>query len=83
MYRYQEQRENIFTEEGIKMLQEIRLNINRLSNQLNSFTLENAIKGCTGNSWDMLACIDYLVETGEISEVAKSEITQYRTFIKT
>lgn len=44
---------------------------------------DKMMAGCTGESWDMLACIDRLVELGEIHEIPNtmSHAGQHRVFI--
>lgn len=46
--------------------------------------LEEMISGNTGESWLMLACVDRLVELGEIREVTEkgSCAGQHRIFVK-
>lgn len=65
-YCYQKERPNVFTEEGTKMLLKIRDHVNSLLKTSGAFKIGNAISCVTGDSWMMLACIDYLAEMGEI-----------------
>jgi hypothetical protein len=42
-----------------------------------------AISVVTGDSWTMLACLDYLVENGEIREITGSAVAgQNRVFVR-
>lgn len=82
MYKYEEMRPYIFTEEGVEMLQRIRENVNLMINLAGSVRLQEAIHGTIGDSWLMLACIDYMVEKGEIVPVGESVVTQHRVFVK-
>jgi len=75
MYNYLEERKNIFTEDGQIMFIEIRDNVKKLLNTSGAFKLEKAISNVSGNSWLMIACVDRLVELGEIKEVKYGECT--------
>lgn len=69
MYVYQNERPKLFTEDGVETLTKIRDNVKRLLREAGAFTMGSAIRVATGDSWVMLACVDYLVEKGEIREV--------------
>ncbi len=49
-----------------------------------AFTMGKVIIGCGGgDSWDMLACVDRLVELGEIREVTSGNVAgQDRVFVE-
>lgn len=85
MYNYEEQKKNIFTEEGQVMFLKIRDKVHALLTVAGAFTLGNAIhKVGGGSSWDMLACVDRLVELGEIREIPQGDVTgQDRIFVGT
>lgn len=83
MYKYEEQRQEIFTEHGQEMFLAIRDKSKQLLKQAGCFRMGNVISGQTGDSWKMLACVDRLVEIGEIREI-KQECTvagQHRIFV--
>lgn len=45
--------------------------------------MSSAFEGITGDGWFMMACVDRLVELGEIREVSKPNcLGQCRIFIK-
>lgn len=82
MYSYAKQRKVVFTDEGQRMLFSIRDRVKDLLAESRAFTLDAAIKGQLGNSWDMLACVDRLVEMGEIREITYGEVAaQDRVFV--
>ena len=83
-YNYQTQRDNLFTEEGQLMFMKIRDKINVLLDQSGAFRLLEAISTArvTGDTWDMIACIDRLVEIGEIREIETKGVGQHRIFIR-
>lgn len=82
-YSYKTERENIFTEEGQKMFLKIRDKSKALLGYSGAFSMEKVIQGCVGNSWHMLACVDRLVELGEIKEITGQEVSgQNRIFVR-
>lgn len=68
-YSYQKERPAVFTEEGQRMFLSIRDRAKRLTREAGAFTAYKAISGETGSSWQMLACLDRLVELREIIEI--------------
>lgn len=82
MYIYQQNRNFVFTEEGVKMLLSIRDNVHRLLSISGAFKMINAWEGITGETDHMTACVDMLVERGEIIEIKRECAGQYRVFIK-
>lgn len=82
MYYYETEKPEIFTEDGQKMFLGIRNNVNRLLKQAGAVRLHEAISGQTGSSWSMVACVDRLVELGEIKEITSPNVWgQHRVFI--
>ena len=66
MYDYTTERPFVFTEEGVTMLLKARDVVNKLIAFSGAFQEQNVHSQLSGDSWHMLACIDYLVERGEI-----------------
>jgi len=62
MYKYEEMKKEVFTETGFRMIDDIRKNIAGR----NAFDTAELIKGICGDSFQTLACIDWLVENNEI-----------------
>jgi hypothetical protein len=83
-YLYQTERPFIFTEEGQVMFLNIRDRVQHLLKQAGAVRLQELISGCTGGSWSMLACVDRLVELGELHEltIPNSVAAQHRVFVK-
>ena len=76
MYSYQTQRERLFTDEGQRMFTAVRDNVRRLLKAAGAVRMQEAIQGCGGDdSWDMLACLDRMVELGDIREVTRDIFT--------
>ena len=83
-YQYAELRENLFTEQGVETLEKVRANVHRCIGESGAVLAQNAWKGVTGDSWTMLAALDYMVERGEIREVLDIQGTgfgQHRVFV--
>ena len=80
-YDYKAERPYIFTEEGSVQFLRIRDNVHQLLNMAGAVRMDRAISGEVGSTWEMLACVDRLVELGEIKELTKSDCAgQYRIF---
>lgn len=79
-YCYETQKKELFTDEGQKIFIQIRDNVHRLLSIAGAFRQQEATKGCSGSSWDMIACIDRLVELGEIVELPRECWTQYKVY---
>lgn len=83
MYTYEKQKQVIFTEEGQKMFLKIRDHAQKLFASAGAARMQEIMSGAGGgDSWDMLACVDRLVELGEIREVTSGQMTtQFRVFV--
>ena len=69
MYRYEDLKPKLFTDEGQRQFLEIRDRANALLKQAGAFTSQCATAGSSGDGWLHLACIDRMVELGEIKRV--------------
>lgn len=84
MYNYEELRSDLFTEDGVKMLTKVRDKVKQCLDFAGAVSMGEAITSCTGDSWTMMACVDYLVEQEEIKEVTGSGVAgQHRIFVST
>lgn len=81
-YDYTTERPAVFTESGQVLFLKIRDNTKRLIKEAGAARLQEIIAECAGDSWAMLACVDRLVELGEIVEVTAGQKVpgQYRIF---
>lgn len=81
-YDYQVERKELFTEDGQVLFIKIRDQVRHLLETAGAFQL-SAIK-MDGSSWTCLACIDRLVELGEIVECVRPNAgetwAQYRVY---
>lgn len=82
-YQYQEHRSSVFTEDGQIMFLKIRDNAKALLAKSGAASCEKLISGVTGDGWQMLACVDRLVELKELVEIPNpiSSAGQHRLFI--
>lgn len=79
MYNYQEQKANLFTEDGIGTLIEMRDKAKQHIKQSGAFIAHKIF--VTGDVWTMLAVLDYMVEQKEIREIPYKCAGQDRVFI--
>ncbi len=81
-YQYENERAWVFTTAGTQQFLRIRQRAGRMLAEADAFRLNRAIEGESGSSWEMLACVDRLVEIGEIREVTPPDVPgQYRVFV--
>ena len=82
-YVYEEQKKEIFTEDGQVLFLKIRDKAKNLISNSGAATMGKIISGMLGNSWDMLACVDRMVELGELREIKQVGVAgQDRIFVK-
>lgn len=83
IYVYEKQRQNLFTDEGQRMFLRVRDWVGLRLNDAGAFRMQEAMSAAGGgDSWDMLACVDRLVELGEIREVTRGACAgQHRVFV--
>ncbi len=82
-YDYAIQKPRLFTEDNQVLFLKIRDRAKALIKSAGVARLDKMIAGCTGDSWDMLACADRLVEIGDLHEIPNvmSGAGQHRVFI--
>ena len=86
-YVYEKEKHGIFTEDGQRLFLAIRDQVNRMLDTSGAVQMGHAASLPDGmgaaNSWDMLACVDRLVEIGELREVGEdTEWGQDRVFVR-
>lgn len=82
MYDYQEIKPYIFTEKGQVKFLAVRDNVKKLINIAGAVNITKAISVVSGDSWQSMACVDRLVELGEIRELSQDKCAgQYRVFV--
>jgi hypothetical protein len=82
-YDYATERPRVFTENGQKMFLQIRDRAKRLTAESGAATLGRIIHGVSGDTWQMIACVDRLIELGELREIKYGDYVsgQNRLFI--
>lgn len=70
-YQYKTERPKIFTEDGQRTFLKIRDAAKRLLEKAGAFRLQELMNDshASGDSWTTLACVDRLVELGEVIEL--------------
>jgi len=82
MYNYNDEKHKIFTDEGQREFIKVRDRGKKLLDDGGAFMLFSALKDISGDSWQMMAYIDRLVEIGEIKEITGNEVAgQDRVFV--
>lgn len=82
-YSYSIQKHELFTECGMETYIKIRDNTLALINSAGAVMLQNAISVATGDTWTMIAAMDYMVEKKLIREIPQGNVAgQYRIFVK-
>lgn len=85
-YNYATERNYVFSEEGQKMFLEVRDKVDELLKKAGAFQMCRAWEGISAgaySTWEAMACVDRLIELGEIREVSGPEATgQERTFVR-
>lgn len=81
-YDYSTHRERLFTDEGQKLFIKIRDKVHELIESSGSIRMQEAITPANGDVWDLLACVDRMVELGELREIPTDGPGQHRLFVK-
>ena len=74
MYNYQQVKPLLFSDEGQRLFLKCRDRVKDLLKASGAVRMEEAIKTLSGTSWTMLACLDRMVELGEIREIREREV---------
>lgn len=80
MYNYQTEKPKLFTEDGQADFLKVRDKSKQLITQAGAFQAWAAMG--TGDSWFNLACLDRLVEMGELRKIDNNYAAQHWIFIK-
>ncbi len=80
MYSYETEKPNLFTEQGQVTFLKIRDRAHKLLAEAGAFRQQEVTAGCTGDSFLFIACVDRLVELGEVVEIRRECWGQYRVF---
>ncbi len=85
MYDYKKEKQRIFTEEGQVAFIKIRDKAKSLLESSGSFRIDALMTVLSGDTNIMLACVDRMVELGEIRELTQEKYVwgQHRIFTTT
>lgn len=81
-YIYKVEREKLLTDEGQRLFLKIRDRVQYLLQTAGAFRMMEAFIGIGGDSWQMIACIERMVELKEIVECSNpaSRATQHSVY---
>jgi hypothetical protein len=71
MYDYETEKPKLFTEENQRLFLAIRDHAALLLEKAGAVRMQDAVGGFSGDSWALFACVDRLVELGELIEVTE------------
>ena len=83
MYKYEDLKDNIFSDEGQRGFIKMRDHVSALLDKAGAFSMFKAMTGpVTGDSWKIMSYVDRLVELREIREITDSNVLgQDRVFV--
>jgi hypothetical protein len=83
-YEYHKQRPKLFTESGQDMLLKMRDRAFALIDSAGAVSSGKLLLVASmADTWDKLACMDYMVERGDLREVTGSDVAgQCRVFVR-
>lgn len=80
MYNYETEKPRLFTEQGQRQFLEIRDKVHALLKSAMAFRLDSVM---SGDTWRAMACVDRMVELGEIIEIPQTDVAgQHRVFVE-
>ena len=82
-YNYETEKNRLFTDTGQRMFLKVRDHARTLLEHAGAARCQELMDGAGGgDSWQMLACVDRLVELGEIREIKQEGgATQHRIYV--
>ncbi len=85
MYDYNTEKSRLFTDEGQRLFLSIRDNVKAKLKVAGAVRCQEAMQNTIGtfDTWTALACIDRLIELGELVEIGQGRncATQYRVYV--
>lgn len=83
MYKYEDHKHKILTDEGQRDFLKVRDRVKKLLKDAGAFMMFKALVDISGDTWTMQAHIDRLVELEEIQEISGvSSAGQHRVFVE-
>ena len=82
-YDYLVEKHKILNDEGQRKFLKVRNRAQKLLQEAGAFKMFAALKDISGDTWEMMAYVDRMVELGEIKEITGKEVWgQERIFVK-
>lgn len=81
-YKYEDIRPELFNEEGVELLMQMRDQSNRLLFNAGAYTFEKVTRVIKGDTWLMMAALDYMIERKEIKRVYSPSNTLNHVYTK-
>lgn len=81
-YNYDDIRPELFSEEGVELLMQMRDHSTKLLFQAGAFSFEKVTRTIKGDTWLRMAALDYMVERREIKVVYEPSNTLNRVYTK-
>lgn len=81
-YKYEDEKRKLFTDEGSRQFHAMLKHCQAMLVESEAFTMAAAMR-CPGigDTWEMMACVDRMVELGEVREVPTKGAAQNRVFV--
>lgn len=84
MYNYEYEKKKLFTDDGQKLFIGVRDHVQGLLKEAGAFRMSEAMRLPEGvgasSSWEQMACIDRMIELGEIVEIPRKCWSQYKVY---
>jgi hypothetical protein len=83
-YQYERLKSKLFTDDGQRMFLRVRDFVADALKKTGAVRMQEAMGAAgSGDSWTMLACVDRLVELGELREIPQANVPgQDRVFVR-
>ena len=85
MYNYEEQKQTLFTDKGQRLFIVIRDSVKQKIKLSGAVTMLRAMELPAGtgaaDSWEMMACVDRMIELEELREIPANGAGQDRIFV--
>jgi hypothetical protein len=81
-YNYEDIRPELFSEEGVELLMQMRDHSSKLLFQAGAYSFEKVTRTVKGDTWLQMAALDYMVERKEIRQVYSPSNTLNRVYTK-
>lgn len=82
-YSYAIEKPKLFTEEGQVLFLKVRDRVNHHIKESGAVSFSKALTGITGDGWEHIACIDRMIELGELICLSPDNVwTQHKIYTK-